>query len=192
MENFSTNFDAYNKLALSKTNDTYNTNLTTLNNNEASIFTSENATNSIAGDVESLNEAFNEVQDEQGLIGKLWNGFKNLTGLGLSSDDVQEKIEQYEQGEITYEEALETIESFSDKQEGAVNIIANTATGIATAGIAVATGGAGALLMGAAIGGATKAGIKTLDRATNNVEGDALDAKEIIKDTVTGAVDGMV
>ena len=192
MENFSTNFDTYNKLALSKTNDTYNTNLTTLNNNEASIFTSENATNSIAGDVESLNEAFNEVQDEQGLIGKLWNGFKNLTGLGLSSDDVQEKIEQYEQGEITYEEALETIESFSDKQEGAVNIIANTVTGVATAGIAVATGGAGALLMGAAIGGATKAGIKTLDRATNNVEGDALDAKEIIKDTVTGAVDGMV
>lgn len=192
MENFSTNFDAFNKLALAKTNDTYSANITASNNNEASIFTQQEATNSIIDNVNSLSEAFNEVQDEQGLLGKLWNGFKNLTGLGLGSNDVQEKIEQYEQGEITYEEALNTIESFSDKQEGAVNIIANTVTGVATAGVAVATGGAGALLMGAAIGGATKAGVKTLDRATNNVEGDALDAKEIVKDSLTGAVDGMV
>lgn len=192
MENFSTNFDAYNKLALAKTNDTYSGNITASNNNEASIFSQQEATDTISQDITSLNEAFNEVQDEQGLIGKLWNGFKNLTGLGLSSNDVQEKIEQYEQGEITYEEALNTIESFSDKQEGAVNIIANTVTGVATAGVAIATGGAGALLMGAAIGGATKAGVKTLDRATNNVEGDALDAKEIVKDSLTGAVDGMV
>ena len=192
MENFSTNFDAYNKLALAKTNDTYSANITASNNNEASIFSQQEATDTISQDITSLNEAFNEVQDEQGLIGKLWNGFKNLTGLGLSSNDVQEKIEQYEQGEITYEEALNTIESFSDKQEGAVNIIANTVTGVATAGVAVATGGAGALLMGAAIGGATKAGVKTLDRATNNVEGDALDTKEIVKDSLTGAVDGMV
>ena len=192
MENFSTNFDAYNKLALAKTNDTYSANIAASNNGEVSIFSQQETTNPINQGITSLNESFSEVQDEQGLIGKLWNGFKNLTGLGLSSNDVQEKIEQYEQGEITYEEALETIESFSDKQEGAVNIIANTVTGVATAGIAVATGGAGALLMGAAIGGATKAGVKTLDRATNNVEGDALDAKEIVKDSLTGAVDGMV
>ena len=192
MENFSTNFDAYNKLALAKTNDTYSANIAASNNGEVSIFSQQETTNPINQGITSLNESFSEVQDEQGLIGKLWNGFKNLTGLGLSSNDVQEKIEQYEQGEITYEEALNTIESFSDKQEGAVNIIANTVTGVATAGVAVTTGGAGALLMGAAIGGATKAGVKTLDRATNNVEGDALDAKEIVKDSLTGAVDGMV
>lgn len=192
MENFSTNFDAYNKLALAKTNDTYSANIAASNNGEVSIFSQQETTNPINQGITSLNESFSEVQDEQGLIGKLWNGFKNLTGLGLSSNDVQEKIEQYEQGEITYEEALDTIESFSDKQEGAVNLIANTITGVATAGITIATGGAGALLMGAAIGGATKAGVKTLDRATNNVEGDALDAKEIVKDSLTGAVDGMV
>ena len=192
MENFSTNFDAYNKLALAKTNDTYSANIAASNNGEVSIFSQQETTNPINQGINSLNESFSEIQDEQGLIGKLWNGFKNLTGLGLSSNDVQEKIEQYEQGEITYEEALDTIESFSDKQEGAVNLIANTITGVATAGITIATGGAGALLMGAAIGGAAKAGVKTLDRATNNVEGDSLDAKEILKDTVTGAVDGMV
>lgn len=192
MENFSTNFDAYNKLALAKTNDTYSANIAASNNGEVSIFSQQETTNPINQGITSLNESFSEVQDEQGLIGKLWNGFKNLTGLGLSSNDVQEKIEQYKQGEITYEEALDTIESFSDKQEGAVNLIANTITGVATAGITIATGGAGALLMGAAIGGAAKAGVKTLDRATNNVAGDSLDAKEILKDTVTGAVDGMV
>lgn len=92
MENFSTNFDAYNKLALAKTNDTYSANIAASNNGEVSIFSQQETTNPINQGITSLNESFSEVQDEQGLIGKLWNGFKNLTGLGLSSNDVQEKL----------------------------------------------------------------------------------------------------
>lgn len=194
MDNFATDFGAYNSVALSNVNRSFNVQTTSanpLNNN--SIFVSDETTvNTVSADAEALKQQFDAVQDEQGILGKLWNGFKNLTGLGLGSNDVEAKIEQFQNGEITYEEALKTIESYDEKQEGAVNIIANTATGIATAGIAVATGGAGAFLMGAAIGGATKAGLKTLDRATNDIQGDALDVKEIIKDGVTGAVDGAV
>ena len=153
------------------------------NNLQASVFlnTSQNAC--------SLEAQLESVQNEQGILGKAWNGIKNFFHIGLSSDDVKETIEQYKSGEISYEEAQNTIENFDKKQEGAVNIIANTATGLATAGIAVATGGVGAIAAGAAIGGATKAGLKTLDRATNSVEGDALDIKQIAKDGLTGAVD---
>lgn len=194
MYNYPTDFGAYNSVALSNVNRSFNVQTTSanpLNNN--SIFVSDETTvNTVSADAEVLKQQFDAVQDKQGILGKLWNGFKNLTGLGLCSNDVEAKIEQFQNGEITYEEALETIESYDVKQDGAVNIIANTATGIATAGIAVATGGAGALLMGATIGGATKAGLKTLDRATNDIQGDALDVKEIIKDGVTGAVDGAV
>lgn len=194
MDNYATDFGAYNSVALSNVNRSFNVQTTSanpLNNN--SIFVSDETTvNTVSADAEVLKQQFDAVQEEQGILGKLWNGFKNLTGLGLCSNDVEAKIEQFQNGEITYEEALETIESYDVKQEGAVNIIANTVTGIATAGIAVATGGAGALLMGATIGGATKAGLKTLDRATNDIQGDALDVKEIIKDGVTGAVDGAV
>ncbi len=191
MNNFNINFDAYNKLSLSKTNDAYSANLAA-SNSEASIFASDDALNTNSNYVNSLNDAFEQVKDEQGLLGKLWNSFKNLTGLGFSSNDVQEKIEQYEQGKITYEEAQDSIEAFSNKQEGAVNIITNTITGVLTAGVTVTTGGAGALLGGALIGGIAKAGVKTIDRATNNVEGDALNAKEMLKDSITGAIDGMV
>ena len=194
MDNFATDFGAYNSVALSNVNSSFNVQTASTNplNNNSIFVSDETAVNTVSADAEALKQQFDAVQDEQGILGKLWNGFKNLTGLGLGSNDVEAKIEQFQNGEITYEEALKTIESYDEKQEGAVNIIANTATGIATAGIAVATGGAGALLMGAAIGGATKAGLKTLDRATNDIQGDALDVKEIIKDGVTGAVDGAV
>ena len=155
------------------------------NNLPASIFS--NTQNASA-----LETQFETVQKEQGILGKAWDGIKNFFHIGLSSNDVKETIEQYKNGEISYEDVQSTIESFDKKQEGAVNIIANAATGLTTAGIAVATGGIGALAVGAAIGGATKAGLKTLDRATNNIEGDALDAKQIAKDGLTGAIDGAI
>ena len=193
MDDCSINLDLYGVSTSLKGNKSYDV----LNSNDlddkSSIFSANNtSTNSISENVDLLNEAFEDVQDEQGIIGQIWNGFKNLTNLGLSSDDVSEKIEQYKKGEITFEEANEAIESYKNKQEGAVSIISNTATGLTTAGFAIATGGVGALVAGAIIGGVTNAGLKTLDRATNNIENDALDVKEIAKDGITGAVDGLV
>ena len=46
------------------------------------------------------------------------------------------------------------------------------------------------IAIGAGAGALTKAGFKTIDRATNEVEGDALDGKEIAKDALSGAVTG--
>ncbi|MDO5437248.1 MAG: hypothetical protein Q4F80_03520, partial [bacterium] len=141
-----------------------------------------------------LKSMLESVQDEQGIIGKAWDGIKNFFGIGLSSNDAKEAIESYQNGEITLEQAQNTIETFSQKQEGASNLFANIATGLIVAGSVVATGGLslGVIATGAAVGGAAKAGIKTLDRATNNIEGDALDAKQIAKDALTGAIDGAV
>lgn len=139
-----------------------------------------------------LEAQFKLVQKEQGALGKAWDGIKNFFHIGLSSDNVKEKIEQYKNGEISYKEVQETIDSFDKKQEGAVNLITNTATGLATAGFAVITGGVGAIAAGAAIGGAAKAGLKTFDRATNEIEGDAIDIKQIAKDGLTGALDGAI
>ena len=60
-ENFSTNFDAYNKLALAKTNDTYSANIAASNNSEVSIFSQQETTNPINQGITSLNESFSEV-----------------------------------------------------------------------------------------------------------------------------------
>lgn len=189
MSNIATNYELCNSSSLT-VGKNYGSEEKLNTDNNTTIF--DNQCENTQEQIESLKDEYDSAIEEQGILGKLWNGFKNLTGLGLGSDDVENKIEQYENGEITYEEALNSVENFKEKQKGAVNIIANTATGLATAGFAITTGGIGALAIGAAVGGLTKAGLKTLDRATNEVEGDALDAKEILKDSATGAVDGLV
>lgn len=150
--------------------------------------------NEAVKDTVSLNTVssnFQKVKDEQGAFGRLWDGFKNLTGLGYSSKDVENDIQRYHNGEISAEEALASIEKFSQKQSGMLDLTANMISGLVVAGSAIVTGGT-SLLGGAVIGGAVKAGIKTADRATNKVDGDAANAKQIVKDVVTGAVDGAV
>ena len=156
------------------------------NNDNPSIFMSKDIQSA-----ESLKEDLKEVEEKQGFIGKLWNGFKNLTGLGTSSKDVEQKIEQFEKGEITYEEASASIDEFEQKQNSAVDMASSITSGLIVAGVTAATGGVG-LVASAAIGGGAKAAIKTADRATNETANDEFDLKQIGKDALTGAVDGVV
>lgn len=147
--------------------------------------------------IQNLELKLEEAKNNQGVIGSLWNGIKNFTGLGSSTNKCEQAIENYKNGKISYDEAESIITGFSSKQESSVNLAANIATGIAAVlvvGSAVATGGVslGVIAAAAGIGGATKAGLKFIDRATNKVEGDALDAKQIAKDSLSGAVDGAV
>lgn len=147
--------------------------------------------------ISDLEEKLSNVRDEQGAVSSIWNGLKCLTGIGSSTNKCEQAIQDFKNNKITYEEADTIISEFSTKQKNSVNLIANIATGIAAVAVvasAVATGGVslGVIAAGAAVGGATKAGIKFADRATNKVEGDALDGKQITKDALSGAVDGAV
>lgn len=143
-----------------------------------------------------LENKLQQVKDEQGFIGKMWNGFKEFTNLGQSNSDCESMLEKYNKGQISFEEALEYIEEFDKKQEDMTNLIANIATGTGAIALATATVAAGpigwgaAFAYGAPIGAALKTGIKTLDRATNDVKGDALDIKEMTKDAASGAITG--
>ena len=178
MEELRTQFYVYNGGGYTKPSNAQKT-----DNSDESIFTQASS--------EELKNKLEEVENKQGFIGKIWNGFKNLTGLGLSSKDAKKAIEDFKKGKISYEEAEATIQKFDSKQKGIVDIVANVAAGVTVAAVAVGTCGAG-LAAGAAVGGAVKAGLKTVDRATNDVKGDALDVKQIAKDGITGAVSGAV
>lgn len=153
------------------------------------------------GSKENLEAKLQEVKDKQGVVGKVWNEVKEVTGLGKSEAGCETMLEKYEKGEISFEEAAEYIEEFDKKQENSVELISNIATGvsaIAIATTAAATGGVSAIGLGLAaakgapIGAVVKTGVKALDRATNNVEGDALDTKQLAKDAISGAVGGTV
>ncbi len=151
--------------------------------------------------IESLNDKWSDIKAQQGFIGKVWNGVKELTNLGQSESDCESMLLAYQNHEITLDEAMEYIESFETKQKDMTNLIANIATGvgsIALATTAMVTAGAStipwllAFQKGAPIGAALKAALKALDRATNDVKGDTFDSKEVTKDIVTGAVTGTV
>ena len=146
--------------------------------------------------IQNINERWSQIKAEQGIIGKAWNGIKEFTNLGQSESDCESMLNAYNNHEISLFEAIEYIENFEKNQKNASNLIANIASGVASIAIAT-TAAAGnpiglalAFKKGAAIGAVAKAGLKTLDRATNNIEGDALDAKEIIRDGISGAVNG--
>lgn len=138
-----------------------------------------------------------EAKNEQGFIGKAWNGVKETFDSGLSESDCEDVIKQYKHGKITFEEAINTINDYHQKQSNMTDLFANITTGIASIALvtaAVAGGPIGwmtALALGAPVGAAVKTGLKMADRATNNIKDDEFDSKAITKDVVSGAVTGM-
>lgn len=143
-----------------------------------------------------LEQKLENIKDEQGILGKAWNGIKEITTLGISASDCDSVLEKYKNGEISFEEAVGYFDEFDTKQENASGLLSNILTGIG--GIAVATAAAAsgpigwglAFLKGAPIGAVLKTGINLLDRATNDIDGDALDVKQMTKDAVSGAITG--
>ncbi len=143
-----------------------------------------------------LNEKLSQVKDEQGCLGNIWNGIKEITNLGQSVSDCESMLEKFNSGEVSFEEAVRYIDSFDNKQENMSGLLSNVLTGIGAIASTILTVGTGpigwglALLKGAPIGAALKAGINLLDRATNNIEGDEFDVKEMAKDAISGAMTG--
>lgn len=144
-----------------------------------------------------LEASLAEVKAEQGFMGKAWNGVKETFDAGLSESDCDDVIKQYKHGQITFEEAIETIKSYKDKQSSMTDLFANITTGIASIALVTAAVSGGpigwltALALGAPIGAAVKTGLKVADRATNDIKDDEFDSKAITKDVISGAVTGM-
>lgn len=144
--------------------------------------------------VENLKTQYSQVQKEQGFLGKAWNGLKNLFGTKYSSKNIEKTIEQVEKGEISADEAQKMIGEYQERQKSGVNTLTSIASGLAVVGcvaLAPFSGGA-SLALGVALGAGTRVGLKTLDRASNDVKGDELNKKEMAKDAIVGGVEGLV
>ena len=142
-----------------------------------------------------LEEKLESIKDKQGLLGKTWNGIKELTTLGVSESDCENMLDKYNKGEISFEEAVSYLDDFDSKQKTMSNLLSNIATGVGAIAFATATAGTGlgfvaSFKAGAPIGAALKTGINFLDRATNDVDNDAFDIKEMAKDAISGAMTG--
>lgn len=162
----------------------------------------DEGTNNYEEQVQNLTAELKSVEDEQGWFGRSWDSFKGLTGIGTSTKKCEQAIDDFKNGKISYEAAQKDIAEFSECQKESVEIAANVVSGVAAVGAAtlattaaVVSGPFAPLVIagiGAGAGAVTKAGITFSDRATNNIDGDALNEKKIIKDLSTGAVEGAV
>ena len=163
-------------------------NLAPLTNDNVSFTSKPPAKSSVA---EELKSQLKKTKSEQGLIGKAWDGIKNLFGMKAGSNNVEKTIKQLENGEITEEQAQAALQKYQDGQKMCVDVVGDIVSGIvAVAAIAAAplTGGA-SLLLAAGVGAATKVAIKGIDAS---VGGRSYSAKDFTYDIITGSINGLM
>ena len=150
-------------------------------------FTYENTSN--------LMEELEETKKQQGIIGKVWDGIKNLFGAKSGSKYVEEIINQANLGKISEEEAQEVLTKYQEGQKTCVDVVADLASGILSIGafaLAVPTGGASlavGLGLATAVGAGVKVGIKAGDA---KVTGKDYTGKDFLYDTLTGGINGLL
>lgn len=203
--NYNSYLDMDKKAKLNSNNNlNMNYGLRLVNNPSVDTFTSNFISNDdVKVIIETAKENLYETKTQQGLIGTLWDGFKNLTGLGASSKKAKKAIEDFENGKITKEQMLKRVNSYMDGQKQCVDTIADTVSGIASfgafslatgLGLAAApfTGGASLGLVAAGFGIAgiagaiSKVGIKGVDAVVGGKKYDSF-----VYDLVTGGINGI-
>ena len=165
----------------------FNLNLKSVQNDKVEL------TTNIAEEQRELENEFNKTKQQQGLTGKLWDGFKNLAHFKSGSDYVEKSIKDFNQGKITKEQAQEILTKYQDGQNICVDTVADIASGIAAVGIfSFAASGVGipiALGLSFLTGATIKAGGKCFGAKTNGRE---YDGKNLLYDIATGGINGLL
>ena len=82
----------------------------------------------------TIRDEFVIEHKKNGLFEKLYNGIKNLTGLGTGSKKVEAAVKKAESGEISNEEARATIQKYRSSQANSEQLIGDTASIAVSAG----------------------------------------------------------
>lgn len=154
----------------------------------------EYQTSDINANARELYDELEQTREDQGIIGKLWDGFKNLTGFGAGSNKAEDAIKQYENGEISLEEAKEKLNGYQQGQETCVDVVGDIVSGIVAVGafaLAVPTGGT-SLIAGLGLAAAAGAGSKIAVKAGDAIIGGReYTGKDLLYDAGTGSINGL-
>lgn len=154
----------------------------------------EYQTSDINANARELYDELEQTREDQGIIGKLWDGFKNLTGFGAGSNKAEDAIKQYENGEISLEEAKEKLNGYQQGQETCVDVVGDIVSGIVAVGafaLAVPTGGT-SLIAGLGLAAAAGAGSKIAVKAGDAIMGGReYSGKDLLYDAGTGSINGL-
>lgn len=161
--------------------------------------------------VKNLENKYNEIKSKRGLLKYAYsNGAQNKglllkcaysSRLGGLQDNFTKKedsfIEEYKNNEITYEQAQKRLSTIEATDTVTINTFTNMLTSILSTltALAVKAGNKKSsplvYLAGILTAVFVKVGIKTIDRATNDIKGDTIDLKQMGKDALTGAINGL-
>ena len=84
----------------------------------------------------NLTDSFvSEKRKNNGLVERLYNKIKNVTGLGIGTKKVEADIEKANKGEITQEQAQNTIQKYSSSQETSAQLLGDGASIVASGGL---------------------------------------------------------
>lgn len=144
-----------------------------------------------------LETYYASVSDKGGIISKGTDKIKSLFNMKGSSKDVQNAIEQYKNGLISYDEANNKIKEYESGQNSSTGALTTALSAIGgyigSALIASKGTGAGKTAAAAAlIGAGIKAAAGIFDRATNKVSGDTLNLKDLTTDVSKGLITGAI
>lgn len=146
---------------------------------------------------QGLEAYYAEVSNKEGIISKGIDKIKSLFNMKGSSKDAQSAIEQYNGGLISYDEAMNKIKEYENKQSSSTGAVttALSAIGAYIGSAYTASKGSSsgkAAMIAALIGAGVKMFAGVLDRSTNKTAGDNLSAKELISDVSKGAIAGAI
>ena len=166
--------------------------------------------------IRQLKEEFKLAKDEQGCIGKAWNGIKNLFKTQYSSSNIEKAINSLNSNSTDEEinKVRSMIAQYRQKQDLAVDTVATTGATIAAGaagakvgamlgsaigsifpGVGTVVGGALGTVLGfvggAIVGAVAKVGISQLENMTDSVDNNSWhNDKNIGKQVTSGALAG--
>ncbi len=150
---------------------------------------------STADNKSELKTTFEKIKKQQGIIGKAWDGFKNVFKMKSGSKQVEKLIALAEKDENYKEKAKQAIEKYNEGQKTCVDVVADIVSGILSLGafcLAVPTGGS-SLMAGLAVATLTGAGIKIgIKGADSLATGKEYNKKNLTYDFATGALNGVM
>ncbi len=152
---------------------------------------SANEQNSVS--TEDIRADLEKTKSQQSFMGKFWDGFKNLTGLGAGSNKAKQAITDFENGKISQEEMQKKVNGYKEGQKMCIDVIGDIVSGILAVGafaFAVPSGGASLTLgigLAAAVGSGTKVAIKGGDAL---LTGKKYSGQNLLYDTITGCING--
>lgn len=91
-------------------------------------------TDSLATNPTEIRDTFLKAKKSNGLFEKFYDYCKNITGFGLGSKKLAQKIAGYENGQISEEEAKKNLSDYSASQENSAQNFGNLASGVVAVG----------------------------------------------------------